>query len=718
MSTKALVSRFEAEVSPSAPSQHEQAETQVEEHRLNIDPKEGQKQGNKGTGTGGRGEERPQWGSKEGSRGEKADQPRTQQTQQTGGPLGGSHVTQPKITEQDRERIISSLGATHEYSSDDELGLMDFENGRSKRRLSNSSNASTDHDRGAKKGKTLDDSLSSLVSPLSDEEGSDGSFIRVTKGNRRSHREGGAAGGHTGVRQVVSGKSPNSNAPAFEENIKEKEIGVGLGTKTVETVYILFNLVGNGIKHATATQFAKGFSSFIGGCISSHLHPKGVSFRIRSDQVKKAKAYTDPRVESRTPTISTTPPVIRKPAPNEQNRNKQQRQSRSYAILDLSFMEQIENIKNLFDIKKWGIADVVAMSDKRGQKTGKYKLTFSTQSPPTELPELGSGFLHPLEPYYMNYVRCNKCQKFGHLKRFCKSKTSVCPQCAGKHSYAQCKATRSNRKCANCGLLTHGAAYRGCSAYQQYMRKIDDSNIQIHNAWSLRMAKPSQTPRTVPDPWVGSSKIPTGLPVPQLTFTQRQLEEATAVARHETQKETLRVVADMLGSLGIMTSTGQTLTSETIRQRVEEMYPGTPTQGTSTGEPEQPEPEPCVIPDTQDTAIPDTQNTRVNSDVRNTRVTQQSPAGGSTQVAPRSRRPRHRAEEVSELPVPISPRTQRAVAYKPPQSIKMVRHSQKANGRKIVQSRLADTQKWVASTPKSGKIVKKANSAPAKAGRN
>ena len=79
-----------------------------------------------------------------------------------------------------------------------ELGLMDFENGRSKRRLSNSSNASTDHDRGAKKGKTLDDSLSSLISPLSDEERSDGSFIRVTKGNQKSHREGGAAGGTLG----------------------------------------------------------------------------------------------------------------------------------------------------------------------------------------------------------------------------------------------------------------------------------------------------------------------------------------------------------------------------------------------------------------------------------------------------------------------------------------------------------------------------------------
>ena len=152
MSTKALVSRFEAEASPSAPSQHEQVENREEEHRLKIDPKEGQKQGNKGTGTGGRGEERPQWGSKEGSKGDKEDQPRIQQT---GEPLGGSHVSQLTITEQDRERIISSLGATHEYSSDDELGLMDFENGRSKRRLSNSSNASTDHDHGAKKGKPL-----------------------------------------------------------------------------------------------------------------------------------------------------------------------------------------------------------------------------------------------------------------------------------------------------------------------------------------------------------------------------------------------------------------------------------------------------------------------------------------------------------------------------------------------------------------------------------
>lgn len=122
----------------------------------------------------------------------------------------------------------------------------------------------------------------------------------------------------------------------------------------------------------------------------------------------------------------------------------------------------------------------------------------------------------------------------------------------------------------------------------------------------------------MPDPWVGLSKIPTNLPVPQPTFTQRQLEEATAAARHEAQKETLKVVADMFGSLGIMTSTGQTLTNEVIRQRVE-MYPGIPTPDTQANEPKHLEPEPSVIQDIQDRAIPDTQNTRDVPDIRNTR---------------------------------------------------------------------------------------------------
>lgn len=704
MATKALVDQFEAEAGSSAPNQEQL------KHKGSVgkpDPKEGQNQEVKGTeGTGGRGEERPQAGTSRGgaNNGEKTG------NNKAGGPTSGSQGQGDKLSEKDRQWIQSSLGATHEYSSEDENGTMDYENGRSKRRMSNSS--SSDHDRGAKKGKTLDSSFSSIVSPLSDEEEDDivGSFIRVTNRNRKSHKEGGNIEGPR-----VGGSSPKSNAPAFEENIKDKE--VGLGRMTAETVFIFFNLIGKGLKHAALTQFAKGFSAHIGGCISSQLHPNGISFRIRGDQTRKAKGYTHPNVDSGTPTISATPPIIRRPSPMEMNRSKQKKEVRSFAILDFSLMDQIDNVKGLFDLRKWGITDVSAMSDKKGKKTGKYKMTFNTQSPPTELSEISTGLIHPLEPYYMNYVRCNKCQKFGHLKRFCKSKTSVCPQCAGKHTYAQCKTTRSNRKCANCGLHTHGAAYRGCSAYQNYMRKIDESNAQIHSAWSMRMDKPSHAPRAIPDPWVGSLKIPTNLPVPQPTFTQRQLEEATAAARHEAQKETLNAVADMLGSLGIMTSTGETLTNEVIRQRVEEMYPGTPIPDTQTEMPKQPEPEPCVIPDTQDSIIPDTQNTRDTPDIRNTRVIPESPARRRTQSAPRNRRPKYSSQEVSELPVPVSPRTQNAVAYKPPHRVKMVPHKQTAKGRKMVQNRLADTQKWVASTPQSGKITKKSNSVPAKAGR-
>ncbi|MCG7867000.1 MAG: hypothetical protein JAY74_11605, partial [Candidatus Thiodiazotropha taylori] len=243
-------------------------------------------------------------------------------------------------------------------------------------------------------------------------------------------------------------------------------------------------------------------------------------------------------------------------------------------------------------------------------------------------------------------------------------------------------------------------------------RKIDDSNAQIHNAWSLRMAKPSQTPRAMPDPWVGSSNIPTNLPVPTPKFTQHQLEEATASARHETQKEILKAVADMLGSLGIVTSTGQTLTSEVIRHRVEEMYPGTPTPETPKKVHKQPEEDICVIPDTQEPVIPDTQETRDIPDVRNTRVMKESTATPNTQTVHSGRGPKYTAKDVSELPVPISPRTQHAVAYKPPSKVKMVAQKQTTQGRRMAQNRLADTRKWVADTPQNGKVSKRASSVP------
>ncbi|MEW8544676.1 MAG: hypothetical protein AB2693_14210, partial [Candidatus Thiodiazotropha sp.] len=225
------------------------------------------------------------------------------------------------------------------------------------------------------------------------------------------------------------------------------------------------------------------------------------------------------------------------------------------------------------------------------------------------------------------------------------------------------------------------------------MRKIDEMNAQIQNAWGLRVAKPAQTPRDVSNPW-GKSAVLAAVPPQAQTFTQDQLLEATATARHETQKATLQAVADMLGSLGIMTTTGQTLTSEIIRQRVKEMYPGLPnpdtsTQAPSTQVPQQPEAEQIVIPDTQESVIPDSQeNPDVQGtpavsvpDTQETQRTQGAREYPPTQQESRKARNRKRIpsspgpqttfKNMAELPVSLSPRTLRAITYSTHPKVKM-----------------------------------------------
>ena len=88
----------------------------------------------------------------------------------------------------------------------------------------------------------------------------------------------------------------------------------------------------------------------------------------------------------------------------------------------------------------------------------------------------------------MHLIRCNKCQVFGHSAKKCRSKTPKCPHCAGPHTHQQCK-NRKNRKCANCGLTTHGAAYAGCSVFRQYKVKIELENIRLKEEWARYVDK-------------------------------------------------------------------------------------------------------------------------------------------------------------------------------------------------------------------------------------
>lgn len=68
-----------------------------------------------------------------------------------------------------------------------------------------------------------------------------------------------------------------------------------------------------------------------------------------------------------------------------------------------------------------------------------------------------------VKPFFENPKRCFNCQKFcTHNAKYCKSKT-VCPACAGPHTYEQC--TETQKKCANC-KMNHSSGWKGCSYYK------------------------------------------------------------------------------------------------------------------------------------------------------------------------------------------------------------------------------------------------------------
>ena len=61
-------------------------------------------------------------------------------------------------------------------------------------------------------------------------------------------------------------------------------------------------------------------------------------------------------------------------------------------------------------------------------------------------------------------VKCNKCQGWGHIQRYCK-KEAKCGKCAEKHETRTCSIT-SGFKCAHCGL-NHMAGSGDCKVFKE-----------------------------------------------------------------------------------------------------------------------------------------------------------------------------------------------------------------------------------------------------------
>lgn len=78
---------------------------------------------------------------------------------------------------------------------------------------------------------------------------------------------------------------------------------------------------------------------------------------------------------------------------------------------------------------------------------------------------------------YVDVARCYKCQRFGHIAKFCQSEKPSCSYCAGEHEFKDCNDKKNKEKecCANCKRerrdnSNHHVGWKKCPAYEKAMR--------------------------------------------------------------------------------------------------------------------------------------------------------------------------------------------------------------------------------------------------------
>ena len=132
---------------------------------------------------------------------------------------------------------------------------------------------------------------------------------------------------------------------------------------------------------------------------------------------------------------------------------------------DLMTMEESDILE---EMKHEGIMDVkfiTRLDRERNMRvnTPLIVLTFNS----TTLPDhVKVGYLQvAVRPYIPNPLRCNKCFRYGHLAKFCRSQTVVCGKCAGEHPTDSCSA--SVFQCVNCRTNNnHPSTSRDCPTFK------------------------------------------------------------------------------------------------------------------------------------------------------------------------------------------------------------------------------------------------------------
>lgn len=142
-----------------------------------------------------------------------------------------------------------------------------------------------------------------------------------------------------------------------------------------------------------------------------------------------------------------------------------------------------KSIMNDLNASKNNILDA-EKSYKRGQD-GMIKVIFDLNYTPCEITpakHVNHGYPIQVDIYPFSPIRCNNCQRHGHLVHVCREQKPTCPCCSDRHSYNECNIknlSKRNYKCANCGQYGHGVAYNGCPVTQKYLHSLETRNNEL-----------------------------------------------------------------------------------------------------------------------------------------------------------------------------------------------------------------------------------------------
>lgn len=82
-----------------------------------------------------------------------------------------------------------------------------------------------------------------------------------------------------------------------------------------------------------------------------------------------------------------------------------------------------------------------------------------------------------IEPfiYKPKVIKCNTCQRFGHVSRLCRAKNKpVCGKCCQNHETKNCRTNEDEYKCYHCSKTDHTSGSHSCEKYKEKLQELMD----------------------------------------------------------------------------------------------------------------------------------------------------------------------------------------------------------------------------------------------------